>query len=84
MTDLSTPSPAENIDKVLNYLRNIADRVIAVDLSRSSIPVPVVRIVIPEFEQYTLDRERVGHRVRLVGKRAGQSREKPWKRRPKV
>lgn len=84
LDDLSASTPAKNIETVLNLLRKITDRVIAVDLSRSSIPVPVVRIIIPGFEQYTLDRERVGKRIQLVGKRKGSSEDKPWKRRPRV
>ncbi len=84
LEDLSASTPAKNIETVLNCLRDVTDRVIAVDLSRSSIPIPVVRIIIPGFEQYTLDRERLGKRIRLVGKRKGLSEDKPWKRRPKV
>ncbi|WP_300606260.1 YcaO-related McrA-glycine thioamidation protein [Methanohalophilus sp.] len=84
LNDLSASTPAKNINTVLNHLRKITDRVIAVDLSRSSIPVPVVRIIIPGFEQYTLDRERLGKRIRLAGKRKGLSQDKPWKRRPRV
>lgn len=84
LDDLSVSSPAENIETVLGYLRRITERVVAVDLSRSSIPVPVVRIIIPGFEQYTLDRERIGKRIRLVGSRKNAFREKPWKRRPRV
>ncbi|MBP2030140.1 ribosomal protein S12 methylthiotransferase accessory factor [Methanohalophilus levihalophilus] len=84
LDDLSASTPAQNIETVLNHLRKITDRVIAVDLSRESIPVPVVRIIIPGFEQYTLDRERVGKRIRLVGKRKGLVEDKPWKRRPKI
>jgi len=84
MQDISSPTPAGNINTVLSHLEKIARNAIVVDLSRSSINIPVVRVIIPGFEQYTLDRERVGKRIRLVGKRKGPKKEKPWKRRPKV
>ncbi|UGV40649.1 YcaO-related McrA-glycine thioamidation protein [Methanococcoides orientis] len=80
LTDISRSTPAENIDVVLDELRKITDSVIVVDLSRKKVGVPVVRVIIPGFEQYTLDRERVGHRVRQ-GRKRSTSGEKPWKRR---
>ncbi|WP_135610743.1 YcaO-related McrA-glycine thioamidation protein [Methanococcoides sp. AM1] len=80
LNDISRSTPAENIDAVLDELRKITDSVIVVDLSRKSVGVPVVRVIIPGFEQYTLDRERVGHRVRQ-GRKQSASAEKPWKRR---
>lgn len=80
LNDISRPTPAENIDVVLNELRKITDSAIVVNLSRKSVGVPVVRVIVPGFEQYTLDRERVGQRVRKGHKRSS-SAEKPWKRR---
>ena len=79
INDISASTPAENIDVVLNELRKVADSAIVVDLSRESIGVPVVRVIIPGFEQYTLDRERVGKRLRQ-GRKSLASSEKPWKR----
>ncbi|WP_440952827.1 YcaO-related McrA-glycine thioamidation protein [Methanococcoides sp. FTZ1] len=79
LNDLSRSTPAGNIEVVLDELRKVTDSAIVVNLSRRSVGVPVVRVIIPGFEQYTLDRERVGQRVRKGAKRA--SSEKPWKRR---
>lgn len=47
----------------------MVDSAIVVDLSRESIPVPVVRAVIPTFEMYTLDRERLGDRAKTGKKK---------------
>jgi len=79
INDISASTPAENIDVVLNELRKVTDSAIVVDLSRESIGIPVVRVIIPGFEQYTLDRERVGKRLRQ-GRKSLASSEKPWKR----
>lgn len=66
--DSSSDSPAANISTVLERLDGIADGAIIVDLSRG-VEVPVVRAIIPLFEQYTLDRERKGERIRKKKKR---------------
>lgn len=79
--DLSNGSPAENIDTVLGQLKKIVDSVIVVDLSRKSVPVPVVRVVIPTFEMYTLDRERLGDRAKTGKKRRMPREERPWRQR---
>ncbi len=78
LQDISAQTPAENIDIILKHLRGIASHAIVVNLSRSSVPVPVVRVIIPGFEQYTLDRERVGQRIKMHSKK-GAVTEKPWK-----
>ncbi|MCD4703054.1 MAG: YcaO-related McrA-glycine thioamidation protein [Methanosarcinaceae archaeon] len=83
LADYSSLSPAENIEHVLSELRKITDSAIVVDLSRNSIAIPVVRVLIPGFELYTLDRERVGKRMKILRKQ-NLSTEKPWKRRPKI
>ena len=81
--DLSRKSPAENIDVILEKLKGLAERVLVVDLSREEVAVPVVRVIIPGFELFTIDRDRKGKRINS-GKKKEFSRdknEKPWKRR---
>lgn len=79
--DLSGSSPAENIGTILEQLRSIADRAIIVDLSRESVPIPVIRAVIPAFEVYTLDRERMGSRLKAGKKKKLSPEERPWRQR---
>lgn len=52
------------------------DRVIAVDLTRPEIGVPVVRVIVPGLETYAMDSERMGQRCRDAGRRR-LSRPKP-------
>ena len=81
--DLSRKSPAESIDVILEKLKGLAEKVLVVDLSREEIAVPVVRVIIPGFELFTIDRDRTGKRI-AAGKKKEFSRnknEKPWKRR---
>ena len=61
--DLSRKSPAENIDVILEKLRGIAEKVLVVDLSRKEVAVPVVRVIIPGLELFTVDRDRKGKRI---------------------
>ncbi len=61
--DLSSYTPAENIRKVLEGISQVADKAIIIDLSHDGISIPVVRAIVPGFEQYTLDRERMGARI---------------------
>ncbi|MDD3043286.1 MAG: YcaO-related McrA-glycine thioamidation protein, partial [Methanosarcinaceae archaeon] len=58
--DLSRKSPAGNIDAVLEKLGRVAERALVVDLSREEIKVPVVRVIVPGFELFTIDQERKG------------------------
>ncbi|KKG11486.1 YcaO-related McrA-glycine thioamidation protein [Methanosarcina sp. 2.H.A.1B.4] len=81
--DLSGKSPSENIDVILEKLKGLVEKVLVVDLSREEIAVPVVRVIIPGFELFTIDRDRRGKRI-TAGKKKEFSRnknEKPWKRR---
>jgi thioglycine synthase len=83
MEDLSRNSPAENIDVILEKLKGLVERVLVVDLSREEVAVPVVRVIIPGFELFTIDRDRKGKRINS-GKKKDFSRDrndKPWKRR---
>lgn len=79
--DLSGSSPAENIETVLEQLRSVVDRAIIVDLSRKSIPIPVIRAIIPTFEMYTLDRERMGSRLKTGRNKKLSPEERPWRQR---
>ncbi|HPS90428.1 MAG TPA: YcaO-like family protein, partial [Methanosarcina vacuolata] len=81
--DLSRKSPAENIDVILEKLKDLAERVLVVDLSREEIKVPVVRVIIPGFELFTIDRDRKGKRIGSQRKKefSRNKNEKPWKRR---
>lgn len=79
LKDLSRTTPAESIDVVLEQLKEIADCAIVVDMSRESIPVPVVRVIIPSFEMYTLDRERVGMRAKSGKKKKLAPKDRPWR-----
>jgi len=81
MEDLSTTTPAGNIATVLDRLKKIVSNVVVVNLSRDNVPVPVVRVVIPTFEVYTLDRERIGKRMKLWPRKKLSPEERPWKRR---
>lgn len=66
--DSSSDTPAANISTVLERLDGIADGAIIVNLSRG-VEVPVIRAVIPMFEQFTLDRERKGERLKKKKRR---------------
>ncbi len=79
--DISTTSPAGNIRVILDQLKGLVDNAILVDLSRENVNVPVVRVIIPTFELYTLDRERIGNRMKLVKKQKLAKEDRPWRRR---
>jgi ribosomal protein S12 methylthiotransferase accessory factor len=60
----ATDSIDGDIKLTLGRLSNVADRVIVSDITVSAIGVPAVRVIIPGFEVYFLDRERKGKRGR--------------------
>jgi ribosomal protein S12 methylthiotransferase accessory factor len=60
----ATDSIDGDIKLTLGRLNNVADRVIVSDITVSAIGVPAVRVIIPGFEVYFLDRERKGKRGR--------------------
>ena len=68
LIDGSNDTPAANIGTVLEQLETVADGAIIVNLSRG-VDIPVIRAIIPQFELYTLDRERKGERIRRKKKR---------------
>lgn len=81
--DFSKRSPAENIGVILEKLKGLTEKVLVVDLSREEVAVPVVRVIIPGFELFTIDRDRKGKRL-AAGKKKEIPRnknDKPWKRR---
>jgi ribosomal protein S12 methylthiotransferase accessory factor len=61
--DLSSNTPAKDIGAITERLSGAASYAIVVDLSQPWIDVPVVRTIIPTFELYTVDRERIGSRA---------------------
>ncbi|WP_342306064.1 YcaO-related McrA-glycine thioamidation protein [Methanolobus sp. ZRKC5] len=79
LRDMSRNTPAESIDIVLEQLKDIAECAVVVDMSRESVPVPVVRVIIPTFEMYTLDRERVGKRAKSGKKKKLAPKDRPWR-----
>ena len=81
--DFSKRSPAENIGVILEKLKGLTEKVLVVNLSREEVAVPVVRVIIPGFELFTIDRDRKGKRL-AAGKKKEIPRnknDKPWKRR---
>ncbi len=78
--DISTDSPITNIETIINMLKGITERILVSDLSRADVSVPVVRVIVPEFEQYTLDRERIGARMKVIKKRTIPKNERPWRK----
>jgi ribosomal protein S12 methylthiotransferase accessory factor len=62
-------------------LRGIIPYAVIVDISRTSLNLPVVRAVLPTFEQYTLDRERKGKRMK-IGRKPRTMTKRTFKPRP--
>ena len=63
--DGSTDDVLDDIEVVLGRLVEAGfDRVVAVDLTRPELDVPVVRMVIPGMEVWTMDADREGGRLR--------------------
>jgi len=61
---MATTSIDSDIRIVLERLQNVANSVIISDITVSAIGVPAVRVIIPGFEVYFLDRERKGTRCK--------------------
>jgi ribosomal protein S12 methylthiotransferase accessory factor len=80
LKDMSKTTPAESIDVITEQLKKVTDSAIVVDLSRESVPIPVVRVIVPTFEMYTLDRERVGNRVKSGPRKKMAPHERPWRK----
>jgi len=80
LKDLSKTTPAESIDVIIEQLKKVTDSAVVVDLSRQSVPVPVVRVIIPTFEMYTLDRERIGSRAKSGQRKKMAPQDRPWRK----
>lgn len=64
---IDTPYVLDDIEVTLDRLTSVGvDKVIVVDLTRPEIGVPVVRMIIPGLEVYTMDPERMGWRLHAV------------------
>jgi len=64
MERLDTDYVLDDIEVVLQRLDETGfDKIIAVDLTRSEVGVPVVRMIVPGLEVYTMDHEREGRRL---------------------
>ncbi len=62
--DLATPYVLDDIEIILDRLMNHGfDQVIAIDLTRSDVNVPVVRMIVPGLELSTMDPDRAGSRL---------------------
>ncbi len=64
LPDLATDTIDGDVEVALEKLRRVVSRVIVVDLTREEIGIPVVRVIIPGFEVYARNLERVGRRYR--------------------
>jgi ribosomal protein S12 methylthiotransferase accessory factor len=67
LEDMATTSIDGDIRIVLDRLQNVADSVIISDITAKAIGIPAVRVIIPGFEVYFLDRERKGTRCKEWG-----------------
>jgi putative methanogenesis marker protein 1 len=67
----------DDINLAVERIRNAGlERIIVVDLTRDTIGVPVVRVIVPGLEVYAMDQERAGMRCHAARDR-GLSRSKP-------
>jgi thioglycine synthase len=62
--DRSGTSFKKDIETSLDLIRKYGfKKVLYVDLTRSEIQIPVVRVIIPGLEVYSVDSERMGKRL---------------------
>ncbi|MCW3141111.1 MAG: YcaO-related McrA-glycine thioamidation protein [Methanophagales archaeon] len=64
LPNLATDTIDGDIEIALERLKRVVNRVIVVNLTREEIGVPVVRVIIPGFEVYARNPERVGNRYK--------------------
>jgi len=65
ITSFESDDFLEDIEYMIRNLEGAGmDRVIVVDLTRSEIDVPVVRVIVPRLEVYAMDSERIGTRCK--------------------
>ncbi len=63
-TNLSTRSLGDDIKLTLERLKNVVTRVVVADITTDALTLPAVRIIVPSFEVYFLDKERQGNRIK--------------------
>lgn len=74
LEDESTDYVLDDIEIVLGKLVDAEfDKVIAVNLTRPEIDIPVVRMIIPGMECYTMDPNRAGYRINGMWPPAGNA-----------
>ena len=57
----------DDINYTIERIRDVGlERVVVVDLTCEEIGVPVVRVIVPGLEMYTVDEERIGQRCRNI------------------
>lgn len=62
--DRSKATFKEDIETCIKILKkNRFEKIYYVDLTRSEIEIPVVRVIIPGMEVYSVDTERMGRRL---------------------
>jgi ribosomal protein S12 methylthiotransferase accessory factor len=62
--DKSRRSFKDNIDTSINLITKKGfNKILYVDLTRFEIQIPVVRVLIPGLEVYSVDRDRMGKRL---------------------
>jgi thioglycine synthase len=77
LTSFDSDDFLDDITLAIERLRGAGlDRVVAVDLTRESVGVPVVRVIVPGLEVYAMDQERAGGRCDAA-RRRGIPRPKP-------
>ena len=81
LEDRSADTPAKDIRATVEMLRGIVPYAVIVDISSTLLNLPVVRAVLPTFEQYTLDRERKGKRMKIGRKKMTRTK-RTFKPRP--
>jgi putative methanogenesis marker protein 1 len=62
--NISTTSLDGDIKAALNLLRSVVERVIVSNITVDTIGVPAVRVIVPGFEVYFIDKERKGLRCK--------------------
>ncbi len=62
--NLSTRSLGDDIKVTLDRLQRVVEKVIVVDITTEALTLPAVRVIIPGFEVFFLDKERRGKRIK--------------------
>ncbi len=62
--NLSTQSLGDDIRLTLDRLKRIVEHVIVADITTSALTLPAVRVIVPGFEVFFLDKERKGKRIK--------------------